>query len=308
VSCEHDPTRLWLYAGAALEPAEARQLEAHLSAGCAACEAELARAEQAMAGLLVSVEPVPPPASVKQRVLRAGHAGTEVEPAAVGAGTTASTLRRLGSRPTAWVSGFRRRRVAWAGGAFGAAALLALALLVGLDGEAEPGASSRGEEQGTAASRVETLERRLNRSRQKLASARQKLAALDQPPPDNAVLEMLDSKAAQVVPLTAARPGTWGRLLWDPKQNRGFLFVAGLKPAGEGRSYTLWVTTRSGRAAAVRSFEPSGAGPVVFELPAGLATRGPIRKASISIDPADGANEPQSPMLTGHFPATPDRP
>jgi anti-sigma factor RsiW len=64
--CHHDPIRLWLYVGGALETGEAEAVAVHL-AECTACQHEANRAREQLGLVLLAEPPVQPP----QR-LRAG--------------------------------------------------------------------------------------------------------------------------------------------------------------------------------------------------------------------------------------------
>lgn len=67
-TCATTETALSAYALDALEPAERREIEAHL-ARCANCRAALARHEVALAALAEAIPSVPPPARLKQRLM-----------------------------------------------------------------------------------------------------------------------------------------------------------------------------------------------------------------------------------------------
>jgi quercetin dioxygenase-like cupin family protein len=58
-----------LYAAAALDTAELGQFEAHLGAGCSLCQARIRETREALAGIAVALEPVPPAPAIKERIL-----------------------------------------------------------------------------------------------------------------------------------------------------------------------------------------------------------------------------------------------
>jgi hypothetical protein len=249
-----------------------------------------------MTGLLVSVEPVPPPVTARQRLVEAASQ------------TTASRSRGIDWR---WPAALSPARLAWAGGgALGALAAVALAAVVGAGGMGDTQAETKPPGSGPV-ERADQLQQALRGAHHELAATRKQLEA-ERNKVSRAIslTRLLRSSRTQIVPLTAAREGVWGRLLWDEHRNVGYIFTSGLKTVGRDRAYTLWVTTGGGGAVAVRSFRPEAkkAGPFKFELPGGLAERGRIRKASISIDSSEGAERPASPMLSGHFRSTDHEP
>jgi hypothetical protein len=287
VNCREDPTRLWLYAAEALEPAEAQAVAAHLRAGCPVCERELAAAEQSLNQVLLSVEPTRPPIRVKHQLISAVSQSRQppVQPVAD------RPLIRSTS-PVAWT-----RRAA-----MGAAAVVIFSVLLGGSGLVQHISERAG---SSATSRLDRLQAELSQQREALAISRERLDRVSQRQTTReSVVQLLQSDQAQIVPLTgAAGEKAWGRLLWDQTRRQGYIVAQGLKPAAQDETYTLWLTTETGRALAVRSFKPNEkqAGLVAFKLPAAAPRIQHIQKASISIDPAGGVEKPHQPMLSGHF-------
>jgi anti-sigma factor ChrR (cupin superfamily) len=74
-----DQERLALYALSALDPADARTLEAHLGEGCATCRAELASFHAVAADLPLGALPRAPSPALRERVL-AGARGRGGDP------------------------------------------------------------------------------------------------------------------------------------------------------------------------------------------------------------------------------------
>jgi hypothetical protein len=58
-----------LYATTALDGEELGEFEAHLAESCSVCEARIRATQEALTGMAVALEPVPPPASIKKRIL-----------------------------------------------------------------------------------------------------------------------------------------------------------------------------------------------------------------------------------------------
>jgi anti-sigma factor ChrR (cupin superfamily) len=69
-----------LYAAGALAAEELARFEAHLAAGCAECEAELARLGPALAALVVAAEPIAPDPGTKDTLLRRIEAASAPSP------------------------------------------------------------------------------------------------------------------------------------------------------------------------------------------------------------------------------------
>jgi anti-sigma factor ChrR (cupin superfamily) len=63
-----------LFALGSLEPGEQRQVQAHLDDGCEPCAAELASLTSTAAAIGLAVDPVEPPPSLREKVLRAAIA------------------------------------------------------------------------------------------------------------------------------------------------------------------------------------------------------------------------------------------
>jgi anti-sigma-K factor RskA len=59
-----------VYALGALDGAELAEFEAHLATGCATCAARLRETREALAALPAALPPVPPPASLRARILQ----------------------------------------------------------------------------------------------------------------------------------------------------------------------------------------------------------------------------------------------
>jgi anti-sigma-K factor RskA len=72
VSVSHEPfdTLAALHAVGALDGDDLRQFDAHLAAGCARCETVVRQTEQALARAAMAGPPEPPPAGVRDRLMR----------------------------------------------------------------------------------------------------------------------------------------------------------------------------------------------------------------------------------------------
>jgi anti-sigma factor ChrR (cupin superfamily) len=79
--------RASLYALGAMTQEESAAYEAHLSAGCAVCRAEVAAFREVAGGVALSVEPVTPRAELRERLMSTARKGLQV-----GKGKAAGTM------------------------------------------------------------------------------------------------------------------------------------------------------------------------------------------------------------------------
>jgi len=255
--------RIGAYVLGALTPAEMAEVRAHL-AGCPECAAE-ARAIQAVADALAwSVEPIDPPAAIRQRVLSA---------------VTSTTARQRVQTRGSWLP--------W----LAAAASLAVAAGLGADGVRLRGRIQTLELQlRDALVQVQAGERRTTQARLVAANAERQLSVLADP--DVAHVDLKGQAAA---------PRASARALWS--RSRGLLFTASNLPAPPaGRTYQLWII--SGRAAPISNgwiFKTDATGSVttMFDTPTTLPA--PTGMA-VTIEPDGGTTAPTGAMtLVGSF-------
>lgn len=312
MACQQFAALLWLYAADACEPAERTRIEAHLTEGCRDCERELTRACDGLATLLLTAEPTKPSAEVKQNLLaRVAEHQCTVPEAQHSPQHTAARLRLVGTA------------------AAGIAAIVLFAALARVEptdpDPASPAATNVNAEHHEEArltaikksrdqwqQRARRLEQQLAATQSELGIAKNMLADVTEAHQrSRTLLALLGSPEASIIPLRAnSSAEAWGRLIWDSARRQGLVFIAGLDPEQPDNRYTLRVTTDSGRSFAVRSFQLDEAqrGRFTFQLPESLASVNTIARASVSLEPADNAAAPATPMLSGNFPATTDEP
>ena len=122
----------------------------------------------------------------------------------------------------------------------------------------------------------------------------------------------LTSPGLRLLPLggAPAAPGAAGRFLWDPAGGRGWFYVEGLPPAGEGRDYQLWYVTAAGEKVSLNVFDtdpqsrtpgtsgtpeaPGTPGSAGFSVPLGGGVA--VSVIAVTDEPAGG-----SPQPTGDF-------
>ena len=262
-SAEHEEVRnsLGLYVLGALTPAERAEVEVHL-ATCEECSAGARALQMAGNAVAFAVEPVDPPAHVRQRLLRS----IATQPAAV----NARRSERKGSTLSPWL-----------------AAAASIALAIGLGGYA---AQLRGHvrelerQLNSAMLQLQSSDRQMIQARLMVADAQRQLGVLAAPD-----VTHVDLKGQ------AAAPQASARALWS--RSRGLLFAASNLPAAPaGRTYQLWVI--SGRLAPISNgwvFNTDAAGSVttMFSTPATLPAPTVV---AVTIEPAGGVPAPTGPM------------
>jgi anti-sigma-K factor RskA len=257
---DHDEVRarIGAYALSALTPVETAEVQAHL-AGCPECAAEV-RANQAAADALAwSIEPVDPPAAIRQRVLSAV--------------TAPAPSPRVVQRRGSWIP--------W----LAAAASLAFAVALGADGVRLRGRVQTLEHQlAGALLQVQAGDERTTQARLVAASAERQLSVLAAPD-----VAHVDLKGRAAAPRASAR-AMWSR-------SRGLLFAASDLPAlPAGRTYQLWII--SGRAAPISNgwvfkTDASGSVTTMFDTPATLP---PPTAMAVTIEPDGGTPAPTGAM------------
>jgi anti-sigma-K factor RskA len=248
-------SQLGAYALGALTPVEQAEVRAHL-AGCAECAAEVRMLQPAVDALALSVDPVEPPASVRQRVLSSIAASARPAPRA-----TAS-----------------RSRAPWLAAA---AAILAAVTLGTYATQLRGRVQSLEQQLREALLQVQAGERQTAQARLVAVDAQRQLSIIAAPD-----LARIDLRGQAVAPQASARA------LWS--RSRGVLIAATNLPAPPpGRAYQLWVL--AGRAAPISegwTFKTDASGSVttMFMTPATLPA--PTGMA-VSIGPEGGLPTPQ---------------
>lgn len=84
------------------------------------------------------------------------------------------------------------------------------------------------------------------------------------------------------------------RLFWSPERKAWLLTVAGLPPAGSGKTYQLWAVTPSAKVP-MGTFEPDPKGMAVVET----TMTEPMKPmaAAVSLEPAGGMPQPTGPIV-----------
>ena len=259
-SAEHDDLRnqLGAYVLGGLTPAENAEVQLHLIT-CSTCAADVHAMQVPMDALALSVDPVVPPAAVRQRILSSIGASPVVAPRA--AAQTVSS---------AWLA---------------AAASVVLAIALG-----GYSAQLRGRVQvletqlHEAVTQLQTGERQMAQARLVAADAQRQLSVLAAP--DVAHVDLKGQLAA---------PQASARALWS--RSRGLLFAASNLPAlPAGRTYQLWVI--SGKLPPISDawiFKTDAAGAVTTMFATPVTLPAPTAMA-VTIEPDGGTAAPSGAM------------
>jgi hypothetical protein len=281
MTCHERRDAIFLFAAGALEECEERVLAVHLLSGCARCAGALGEAREALALIARSLDPVPPPAGARERLL-ARVAASPFPPAARGRAS-----QDVGARAP-------RRR--------GAARRAAIAAGIGLAiGAGAGGFAAWRAGVAPLAAQVTALDRELAAARADLADLGAALAEQDR---DLAALEdearlasealdLLRADGLEVMVLAAEgrEAGPSARIYWESGDYDCYFHAEGMAPPPAGRRYVLWVVSARGEPIAAATFAPDARGEaaVVTRLPRDSA---PIARAFVTEEDAEHGPAP----------------
>lgn len=252
----HEPfeTQAAGYALGALDGEERVQFEAHLAGGCAACATAVRDFGETLADVVREAPPMIPPASVRAALVN---------------------RVRLASPPRAtWR---RRRLVRWAATA---------AAVVGVSAFSAGFVASRYE------ARLGQMAREISAFRIDLR--RQEVALRDRLAISQAVVDLLREPGTRVITLGGLGPSpqALGRLVWHDKAG-GFLLVADLPQAPEGKAYEAW-TISGGQPRPAGVFKVDASGRASHPLP---PSPDPVQVFAVTLEPEAGVPAPTGPMV-----------
>ncbi len=260
MTCEQRRDLILLYVADALDDADQTEVRRHLAGGCVACAGHLAEAQATFAAVPLSLDPVAPPAGLKQRLM-------DRIDRSVG---TATADRR-----------------SWAWRVFPAAAAAALAAVgtYAVVGVHRPAAEARLTHDADA--RMALLRTVVADRDRTVDELRARLAGQQQ------LVQALQSPRTQVVALAglAAQPHAAARLVWQPAAGRSVLLASGLAPPPPGRTYELWYITAAPKPVRAVTFtvDSDGSATITATIPPGLS---PLAMAAVSDEPAGGTDAP----------------
>jgi anti-sigma-K factor RskA len=264
-----------LYAVGSLDAEERGAIEAHLAAGCAACDREL-QAWREVVGLVSLDTAATAPPEVKAKLL----ARVRAEAAASARSTVA------------------RRRIGWtAPFAIAALALLALATVREVEWRAEA---------ARQAQVLAAMQHELDAAHGDLASASAALAAREHDVASlraalagaQESLSVLQARGLSLVALkeTKDAPPAEGHILLSPPTGRALFYAFDLPAVTADKTYELWWITEKDGPVQAGLFHPDehGLGRVEATLPSGA---GAIQAAAVTVEVAGGVPKPQGPMV-----------
>jgi anti-sigma-K factor RskA len=195
---------------------------------------------------------------------------------------------RLRRRTLAAVARPSEPRRAWVWPVLAAAAALVLSLGGLLVISKERSESRR----ATEAARAEAanMQAQLQKSREELDTARRRLAD------EKAFRDLLASPDARVTSLAGlpAAPQAHARVVWNPGGREAVLLVSGLTPAPAGKTYEVWVISKSPVPAGV--FQVDAEGRAVFRLPM-VDDMAHVKTFAVTLEITGGVSTPSGPMV-----------
>jgi len=241
----------------ALDGEELAEFRRHLET-CQECRKELASFERAAAAIGASVDLVPPPPGMREKVM-----------GAVGAPVMTSAA----ARP--------RTTFAWWSAVATAATLVLATTLV----------ATRAQLRQERA-RAEALAAEAAQARRELADLQHALAEV------RSVRDLViqpDSRLTVLAGLPAA-PGARARVIWMASTREAVLLASGLPRTPEGKAYEVWVIAESKPPTPAGVFQAEPDGTALVHLPRVEETARPHTFA-VTIEPAAGSPSPTGPMV-----------
>ncbi|HEY4328095.1 MAG TPA: anti-sigma factor [Phycisphaerae bacterium] len=259
MTCQQCQDLLLLYVTGALEPSELTEVRAHLAGGCPACAGALAAAEATLHKIPLGLPLKPAPASAWEALETRIALKEQVDPGPNAADRVALvapfTPRR--SSPMAWTG--------WA-----VAAAVAIALGIGLKSISDQLGRSQSE-MGRLTAQVNDLQTQLKSSSQQNSM---QLALYQSQANDlQNKIDILIHSDQYAVAGTPEQPNGSGRLFWNKAKKTWDIYLDGVKPAGGGKTYELWIITTDGQKLAAGVATPDASGKLYLN-------------ASVNVDPA----------------------
>jgi anti-sigma-K factor RskA len=274
----------WSYVLGALDGEDLAAFEAHLKEGCGICRRELPELEATARALLLAADEVEPSPALRSRILAAAGAREALKPspargahpdavrAARGMEVLDRDSRRTSSRREAWRSGL---------------ALAAVAVLAILSWQAL------------------SLKAHLRDALGEVGEARQRIAALEGEIKDlratsdqhNLLVRLLNRPESGLVTLAslAPAPNAAGKVLWDKKEGKGYLWVSNLPQEAEGKDYQLWAIAGGvPKSAGVFSVSTGGSALVPLDT---VSPDQPVDAFAVTLEPAGGLSAPSGEMV-----------
>ena len=257
----HDQTvaELGAYALDALSPDERASIEEHLKT-CDACRAELQAMSDTAAALASSVPSQPMDnarrAAVKQRLLERARAEKRIVT------PIQSVTIPAKARPLPW----------WLAAAASVAFAIATYQLI-----------QTGKERDAIRTQLVTESMRSSALKDSLAQAERTLLAMA-------------GADVKVVELVANNRRPNARMFWAQSTNTWTMFAHNLPAPPQGRTYQLWLITRSGERISAGTFAPDPSGSAVVTAQYPLAADA-LQMIAVTEEPAGGVSQPTGEVL-----------
>jgi len=250
------------YALGALDGDDLRELEAHIATGCAECRRQIALWQGDLEELATAVEPIVPPAGLRERVLRAAD-----DRPRIGRISPIGPIRPI--RPI--------RSPRWL--AIAATLLLAVAVW-GVWRQARLSAERDG-----LARQVAGLERRLDQTQ----ADNRRLAK---------TLSLITAPGARAIQLAGLGPaqGAVGHAFVNPQTGQAIVYAFDLPAPAAGKTYQLWWIPAGRPPVPAGTFDVDEHGAARLEVDK-VADAAEPKTWAVTLEPAGGLPQPSGPMV-----------
>lgn len=284
MNCEDRQDLMPLYLVDALDDTEREALRAHVKTGCPRCAGYLAEAQAVLAHLPLTLEPITPPDSVRQRLLRrVAQQTSQASTPQAAAATPLEVEDRPENQP------YRPPRSYWLGSTAASLVAASVAAMMTYMAVSIPAHNQRDE--------LDALKTRIAQKDQLIHDMQQRVETIDQ------AMQMLRSPSLKVVSLggTESQPQARGRVFWDTNRRQWHFYADGMAQPGSGKTYELWWITSDDRKIPAGTFDvdSTGRGSLVVDLPEGLEG---LALAAVTDEPIGGVLQPTGTIqMVGHI-------
>jgi anti-sigma-K factor RskA len=267
--CQQVQELLPLYAVGQLTDDELVTLRAHLATGCPACAGQLAELQAAAAHLPLGLNTVAPAGAVRQRF-----------------------LERLNEQPPAVAGRIPVETATQDRAGYAASSLwkYAAAIIVSLSAWAVVAMELGNRENKLQIAKDEQI----HALQQKLASVDTAYAQLVRDAKfTESMLKEPQWRIATVDSKDPAHPEAFGRICYDTTNGIAHFYAMNMPSPGAGKTYELWLITKSGQKVPVGTFDPKDQQGEVVNLKVKMpADAGPVMLAAVTDEPAGGVAQP----------------
>ncbi len=267
---KHFEEMAWAYVLGALDGEDLAEFQAHLEEGCDLCHVLYPQFKETADLLLLAGDAVTPPPDLRNRVLKAAGVDTA---APAPAPPPAPRLTEVPPRRSGGATLFF---------ALAAAAALAFAVwqTISLNGRL-----------------TEAVDREKT-AREEIAALRDDLGTLQTRSDEQArLIRLLEDPESGLVTLASLKPApnASGKVLWDRKGDRGYLWVSNLPQDPDGKDYQLWAIA-GGTPVSAGVFSVSAEGSALIPLDR-FPADAPVGAFAVTLEPAGGVPAPSGEMM-----------